>query len=86
MAASPKWIKTDLFMHRLCLSQRQLTSRSGPEPGDLIKPHSWSNLDHIAYRLFLNKGPVAQWIEHRPPEPGVARSNRARVIKFIAGR
>lgn len=33
-----------------------------------------------------HEGPVAQWIEHRPPEPGVARSNRARVIDLRRGR
>ena len=47
---------------------------------DPLRPQTDLNTNSVAI-----KGPVAQWIEHRPPEPGVARSNRARVIEFHAG-
>ncbi len=33
-------------------------------------PPSWS------LPSLLHQAPVAQWIEHWPPEPGVSRSNR----------
>ena len=40
---------------------------------------------HICIRFRCATGPVAQWIRHRPTEPGIAGSSPAGVIVVLRG-
>ena len=46
----------------------------------------WPRQKHKSMLRFLASGPVAQWIRHRPAEPGIAGSSPAGVISISAGR
>jgi hypothetical protein len=46
----------------------------------------WVRSQHVFYKLEMRGiaiGPVAQWIRHRPTEPGIAGSSPAGVISVV---
>ena len=46
----------------------------------------WVRSQHVFYKLEMRGiaiGPVAQWIRHRPTEPGMAGSSPAGVISVV---
>ena len=46
----------------------------------IVSTHQWTRQDVVSPQRLKARGPVAQWIRHRPTEPGIAGSSPAGVI------
>ena len=52
----------------------------------IVSTHQWTRQDVVSPQRLKARGPVAQWIRHRPTEPGIAGSSPAGVIGEVQAR